>query len=78
MKTEHPHKTNSSQKLTALLLCIDTVICRVGDMNSENAQVPHLCLYCSGGERSVKCVRSALEMRGKQRRAEGCGSFLGG
>ena len=37
-----------------------------------------LCLYCSGGEGSVKCVRPALKNGGKQRRAEKCGSFLAG
>ena len=36
------HKTYSSQKLATLLLRIDTAICRVGEMHSENAQVhPH-------------------------------------
>ena len=38
MKNEHHHKTHSSQKL-AKLLCIDTAICRVGNVHSENAQV---------------------------------------
>ena len=56
------HKTHSSQKLATLLLHIDTAICRVGDMNIENAQVQNSFLYCSGGERSVKYVRPALEM----------------
>ena len=44
------------------MLRIDTAICRVGDIHSENAQVTQFFLYCSGGERSVKCVRPALEM----------------
>ena len=39
MKTEHPHKIHSSQKLATLLLRIDSTICRVEDMHSENAQV---------------------------------------
>ena len=39
MKTEHRYKIHSSQKLATLLLHIDTVIYRVGEMHSENAQV---------------------------------------
>ena len=33
------HKTHSKQKLATLLLRIDTAICRVGDMHSENVHV---------------------------------------
>ena len=42
MKTRH--KTHSSLKLATLLLRIDTAICRVGDMHSENALV-HTVVY---------------------------------
>ena len=35
-------------------------------MHSENAQVNKLFLYCSGGERSVKCVRPAFEMKARK------------
>ena len=61
IKTEPRYKIHSSQKLATLLLRIDTAICRAGGMHSENAQV-HTVVYCSGGERSVKCIRPALEM----------------
>ena len=40
----------------------DIAICGVEDMNSENAQFHTVVFYCSGGERSVKCVRPSLEM----------------
>ena len=73
------HKTHPSQKLATLLLRIDTAICRVRNMHSENAQVHKAFLYCPGGERSAECVRPVLEMEAsKQRRAERRGSFLGG
>ena len=39
MKTEHRHRTHSLQKLATLLLCIDTAICSVGDIHSENTQI---------------------------------------
>ena len=39
MKPNTRHKTHSSRKLATLLLRIDTAICRVADMHSENAQV---------------------------------------
>ena len=45
-----------------MLLRVDNAICRVGVMHSENAQTTQLLFYCSGGDRSVKCVRPALKM----------------
>ena len=39
MKTEHPPKIYSSQKLATLLLRIETAICRLGGMHSESTQV---------------------------------------
>ena len=35
-----------------------------------------LFLYCSGGERSVKCVRPALEMEASKEEQRGVVSFL--
>ena len=37
-----------------------------------------LFLYCSGGERSVKCVRPALEMESSKDEQRGVGRFLMG
>ena len=71
------HKTHSSQKLAKLLLRIDIAICRVGDMHCENAQVHILLfLYCSGGERSVMCVRPVLEMEASKEEQRGVVRFL--
>ena len=39
------HKTHSSQKMATLLLHIDTAICRVGDMHSENAQAHTVAFF---------------------------------
>ena len=39
MKTEHPPKSKFLAKVGTLLLRVDTAICRVGDMHSENAQI---------------------------------------
>ena len=35
-----------------------------------------LFIYCSGGERSVKCVRTALEMEGSTEERRGVIRFL--
>ena len=45
-------------------------------MHSENAQVQQLILYCSGGERSVKCVRPALEMESSKEEQRDVAHFL--
>ena len=66
------HKTHFSQKL-ATLLRMDTAICRVGDMHSENTQ---LFLYCSWGEHSVKCVCPALEMEASKEEQSDVVHFL--
>ena len=42
-------------------------------MHSENAQ---LFLYCSGGERSIKCVPAALEMEASKEDQRGVLRFL--
>ena len=49
------------------MLRIDIVIRRVGDMHSENAWSTQLFLYWSG-ERSVNCVRLALEASKEEQR----------
>ena len=36
----------------------------------------HLFLYCSGGERSVNCVRPALEMEASKEEQRGVVRFL--
>ena len=36
----------------------------------------HLFLYCSGGERSVRCVRPALEMLASKEEQRGVVRFL--
>ena len=45
-------------------------------MHSENAQVHTVVFYCSGDERSVKCVRPALEMVASKEEQRGVVSFL--
>ena len=45
-------------------------------MHSENAQVHTVVSYCSGGERSVKCVRPALEMEVSKEEQRGVVRFL--
>ena len=77
-ETEHPplNISYSLQKLATLLLRIDTVICRVGDMHSENIQVHTVVFYYSGGERSVKCVRPALEIGAIKEEQRGGVRFL--
>ena len=47
----------------------------VGDIHSENAQV-HAVVYCSGGERSIKCVRPTLEMEASEEEHRGVVRFL--
>ena len=63
------HKTHSS-------LRIDTAYCRVEDMHSENTQVHTVFFYCSGDERSLKCVRPALEMKASKEEQRGVVCFL--
>ena len=70
MKTEHPSKNTFLAK-AGLLLRIDTTVCRIGDMRSENARFTQLFLYCSGGERSVNCVRPSLEMEASKEEQRG-------
>ena len=72
MKINTCHKTHSSQML-ATLLCIDTAIYRVGYIYSENALVHTVfsLLLC-------KACPFSFGNGLKQRRAERCGSFLGG
>ena len=69
------HKTHSLQKLAALLLHINTAICRVRDMHSENTQVQHSCL-CIAVE--VSLVYSVFVQHWKWRQAKRCSLFLGG
>ena len=45
-------------------------------MQSENAQVHTVVFYCSRGERSVKCVRIALEMEASKEKQRGVVRFL--
>ena len=45
-------------------------------MHSENAQVHTLFLDCSENERSVKCVRPALEMEARKEEQRGVVRFL--
>ena len=70
------HETHSSQKLATLLLRIYTAICRIEYMHSENSQVHTVVSYCSGGERSVKCVRPGLEMEASKEEQRGVVRFL--
>ena len=59
------------------MLRIDTAICRVGDMHSENSEFHTVFfLYCSRDERSVKCVRPALEMEASKEEQRGVVRFL--
>ena len=58
------------------MLHIDIATCSVGDMHSENAQVHTVFLYCSIDERSVKCVRPALEMEASQEEQRGVVRFF--
>ena len=44
-------------------------------MHSENAHI-HTVVYCSGGERSVKCVHPALEMEASKEEQRGVVRFL--
>ena len=76
MKPNTRYKTHSSQTLATLLLRIDTATRRVGDIHSENAQVHAVVFYCSGGERSVKCVHSALQMETSKGEQIGVVRFL--
>ena len=73
-KNRSPAIKHIPHKSLTLLLRIDTAICRVGDMH----RYTQLFFYCSGGERSVKCVRLASEKEASKKRAERCGLFLGG
>ena len=45
--------------------------CRVGNTHRENARSTQLFLYCSGGERSAKCVRPALETEARKEEQRG-------
>ena len=47
-------------------------------MHSEKHRFTQLFLYCSGGERSVKCVRPALELEASKEEQGGVVSFLDG
>ena len=40
-------------------------------MHTEKAQVHTVVVYCPGGERSVKCVRPALEMEASKEEQRG-------
>ena len=47
-------------------------------MHSENAQVHTVFLFCSGGQRRVKCIRPELEMELSKKEERGVVRFLVG
>ena len=64
-------KTHSSQKLATVLLRIDTAI-----VSLKTHSYTQLFLYCSGGESSVKFIRSALEIGAIKEEQRGVVRFL--
>ena len=58
------------------MLRIYSAICRVGDIHSENAQVHKVVYYCSGGERTVRCIRPALKMEARKEEQRAVLRFL--
>ena len=62
--------------MATLLLRIDTAICMVGDMHMKMHGSTQLFLYCSGRERSVKCVHPAIEMEANTEEQRGVVRFL--